>query len=563
MPNPFRAVAARLSLASRVLLGGAVLIAATAGALTWQAMAAYERTSIGAMESRSRAALAVALSRIQALGPIRLDGETLFAGDTRLNGFHAPLEELAAATGVGSTLFLGNQRIATSISGPDGQRVVGTRLDNAAITQAVLQEGRAHGGLVTVGGNRLLAQYLPVRDAQGRVVGMIGQGPRLAEVEARIETTLWYMIKWAAGIGGLGLLLLWLLVRSETRPLGAIAGVLTRLAEGRTDEPVPAQARRDQLGEMARAVVVVQQAVARTKVLEAEADAQRREAEAARKATLEHSAAAFEGAVLAEVDATAGEGRAMAEVATRLDAAAQAAAHDAAAVRDAAGQAAANVQSLAAAAEELSASISEIGRQMAKSAETAQLASAESQRTNDGVAQLSEAAARIGDVVKLIGDIAGQTNLLALNATIEAARAGEAGKGFAVVAGEVKSLAAQTAKATEEIGAQIAAMQGATAGAVDAIRSIAGRIEELSGLASSTAAAVEQQRAATAEIAGNVQRVATSTEAVSSRIGSVADAAERAREGAAEAARAAAGIGGRADSLRSAVAGSVARIRAA
>jgi methyl-accepting chemotaxis protein len=563
MPNPLSALAVRLSLATRVVLGGAVLIAGIAGTLTWEAARRAEASAISALEVRTRGALNLTIARLQALGPIRLEGDKLYAGEQLLNDFHTPLEELERATGEGGTLFLGNTRIATSVKLPDGRRPVGTRFENPAVQQAVLRDGKPMVSIVVIAGIPRLANYMPLRDAQGAVVGMVGHGAILSDIQAQVAADTRRMAAWAAGMGLLGLLLLWLLVRNETRPLGGMAGVLTRLAEGRTDEAVPAQSRRDALGEMARAVVVVQQAVARTKALEAEAEAQRHAAEASRKATLEQSAAAFEGAVLAEVDATAGEGRAMGEVATRLDATAQAAARDAAAVRDAAGQAAANVQSLAAAAEELSASISEIGRQMAKSAETAQLAAGESRRTNDDVAQLSEAASRIGDVVRLIGDIAGQTNLLALNATIEAARAGEAGKGFAVVAGEVKSLAAQTAKATEEIGAQIAAMQGATTGAVEAIRGIAARIEELSGLASSTAAAVEQQRAATAEIAGNVQRVATSTEAVSSRIGSVADAAERAREGAAEAARAAAGIGARAESLRGAVAGSVARIRAA
>jgi methyl-accepting chemotaxis protein len=179
------------------------------------------------------------------------------------------------------------------------------------------------------------------------------------------------------------------------------------------------------------------------------------------------------------------------------------------------------------------------------------------------VGELSAAAARIGDVVRLINDIAGQTNLLALNATIEAARAGEAGKGFAVVASEVKNLASQTAKATEEIGAQINAMQAATGGAVDAIRAIGGRIDQISGLASAVAAAVEQQGAATAEIARSVQDAAAGTGEVSGAIRRVADNATRA----AEASATVRGEAGRLDTetgtMRGAVEGFLKELRAA
>ena len=216
-----------------------------------------------------------------------------------------------------------------------------------------------------------------------------------------------------------------------------------------------------------------------------------------------------------------------------------------AAVRGAAELAARSIGEVAGASEQLSASISEIAVQVARSAESARQAAAESKRTDESVEELANAAGRIGDVVRLIGDIAAQTNLLALNATIEAARAGDAGRGFAVVAGEVKNLAAQTARATAEIGGQIAAMQSATQGSIGAIRAISGRIEDISTLAAQVACAVEQQGAATAEIASSVQRVAQGTGTVADAIGRAEQASEAARSGSVAIAEAVAGIGRR------------------
>jgi len=194
-------------------------------------------------------------------------------------------------------------------------------------------------------------------------------------------------------------------------------------------------------------------------------------------------------------------------------------------VAAAAEEATTNIQTVAAAAEELSSSISEISRQVADSARIAAGAMDEADRTNRMVQSLAAAANKIGEVVKLINDIAAQTNLLALNATIEAARAGDAGKGFAVVANEVKSLANQTAKATEEIAAQISAVQSATRDAVGAIGGIAKTIGQINDIASAIAGAVEEQGAATQEIARNVQQAAMGTQEVTGTIARVSAAA--------------------------------------
>jgi methyl-accepting chemotaxis protein len=234
----------------------------------------------------------------------------------------------------------------------------------------------------------------------------------------------------------------------------------------------------------------------------------------------------FESEVGAVVDAVARSAERLQASARMLSTAAATSGEEAGAVAEAGGRATADVQSVAAAAEEMAASVTEIARRVGEAAEVASRAVAEARQTDATVQGLSDAAARIGDVVRLIGDIAGQTNLLALNATIEAARAGEAGKGFAVVASEVKSLAGQTARATEEIGRQIAEMQAATAEAVTAIRGIGETVERTSEIATTIAAAVEEQGSATREIARSAAQVAEATGTVATRIQGVRGAAE-------------------------------------
>jgi PAS domain-containing protein/uncharacterized protein YoxC len=226
-------------------------------------------------------------------------------------------------------------------------------------------------------------------------------------------------------------------------------------------------------------------------------------------------------------------------------------------------EASGNVQIVAAATEELSSSVSEIARQATQSTEIASEAVAAANRTNTTVQGLSTAAQKIGDVIKLISDIASQTNLLALNATIEAARAGEAGRGFAVVASEVKSLASQTAKATEDISAQVAAMQSATSEVVDAIKNIGGTIGAMNEIATSIAAAVEEQGAATQEIARNVQATASGTDQMTTSISGATRAASEVGTAASQVAGLADELGGQTETLRANVDHFLASIRAA
>ncbi|MGX7704874.1 methyl-accepting chemotaxis protein [Methylobacterium sp. Gmos1] len=311
-----------------------------------------------------------------------------------------------------------------------------------------------------------------------------------------------------------------------SRPLVQMAAAMRRLAGGDVAVAVPSVGRRNEIGAMAAAVQVFKDGLIRARALEEETVLARASAEEQRRAGMRQMADAFEhavGGIVGHVSASATELQANAQI---LTATATQAAAQSTAVAAAAEEASSNVGTVAAAAEELGASVQEIGRQVDGSARLARAAVAEAGQTAHQVRALTEATARIGDVVGLISSIAAQTNLLALNATIEAARAGAAGRGFAVVAAEVKELAGQTAKATEEITSQIAAIQASTGQAAGAIGQITARIEEISGVATSIAAAVEEQGAATQEIVRNVSQAAAGTGEVTGNIAGVAGAAE-------------------------------------
>jgi methyl-accepting chemotaxis protein len=441
---------------------------------------------------------------------------------------HRIVDRATSYVGGNATLFVYDEasqqfvRRTTNVKKENGDRAVGTQLAADHPGQALLRRGEAYKGPAMLFGRRFYTAYQPVFSSAGKVIGIVYVGIPTAQLDAMLWQAIGAMAI-AAGIAALfALAMTMAIVRRVTKPLRAVTETLTVLAEGRTDVEVRHADRHDEIGMIARTVGAFKNHRIERRQLEAERINAEKLAMERRKAELNQFVEAFRtkiGGIIEQVLNSSGQ---FEKDAQQLSVTAHSTAEMSGQSADASRQASEHVRSAATASNELSQSIVEISRRVQDSNNVAADAVKQATATNQRMAELTAAGDRIGDVVKLITSIAEQTNLLALNATIEAARAGDAGRGFAVVAQEVKTLAGQTAKATDEISSHIVNMQHATGESVDAIKAIGLTIERISGITTSISSAVEQQGAATKSIAAGVQAAAGGTLDVADNIERVA-----------------------------------------
>jgi methyl-accepting chemotaxis protein len=532
---PFRLT--RLNLGPKAALSAALLIAINAallvGAGYWSLTRDFNGRAVRDIDLSLRT-LALAFGEAYPDAKISIrDGVVERVEVPRMPEFndHRTVDRATSYVGGNATLFVydeaANQfvRRTTNVKKENGDRAVGTQLAADHPGQAILRRGEAYKGPAMLFGRRFYTAYQPVFNPAGKVVGIIYVGTAMAELDGMLWQAMDAMAI-AAGIAALlALVATAILVRRITKPLKAVAETLTVLAEGRTDVEVQYADRHDEIGAIARTIDVFKTNRIERRQLEVERSNAEKSAIERRKAELNQFVEGFRAKISGIIEQVMGSSGRFEEDAQRLSVTAHATAEMSGQSAGASRQASEHVRSAATASNQLSQSIVEISRRVQDSNNVAAEAVKQATATDERMAELSAAGDRIGDVVKLITSIAEQTNLLALNATIEAARAGDAGRGFAVVAQEVKTLAGQTAKATDEISSHIVNMQRATEESVDAIKAIGLTIERISEITGAISSAVEHQGEATQSIAHGVQAAAGGTVDVAENIERVAQGA--------------------------------------
>jgi methyl-accepting chemotaxis protein len=472
----------------------------------------------------------------------------------------------------GAGYLFGTNYDGITVLSPDPKQIGTNRMDVAVngrmISHELMDGVKAKGEIMLTYEYVKPGQEKPIRKI-GYAVAIpgwnmyVGTGAYLDDLDAKLNPIAWLLALATLGIAIVAGGIAWLIGRSISRPLGLLGARMRALADGKLEGDIPGLERGDEVGAMAATVQIFKDNAVRIRGLEqVEAQAQERAA-AERRAAMESIASDFERSVNGIVRSVSTAAAGMQTTAQSMTATASDASARAATVGAASQSASNNVGTVAAAAEELSSSVAEISRQVTRSSEIASKAVGDAERTNATVGALSTGAEKIGEVVKLIHSIAAQTNLLALNATIEAARAGDSGRGFAVVASEVKALANQTAKATEEISAQVAAMQASTSDAVQSIGGITETIAQMSEITVSISTAIEQQGDATREIARNIQSVAAGSSEISTHIGGVTTAAAATGTAATDVLKNARELDNQSGMLRSAVDVFMTKLRAA